>query len=158
MQATPYIGVVCVLLRLAHPVANSFWTNINIPGLRINGLISYTNLNPHFDHGRSHLVYIPFYAAHDDHRFCEDEDSIPADCVAALHAVQPAFRPDWILDRVVSRAAYAQAICGIGFASKRPAQRGSVAWPLSVRFMPAVPGGPLRERRNPARMAGGGQD
>lgn len=124
MQAMPYIGVVCVLVRLAHPVADSFWTNINIPGLHINGLISYTNLNPYFDHGRSHLVYIPFYAEHEDPRFSEDEDALLADCVAALRAVQPAFRPDWILDRVVSKAAYAQAICGIGFASKRPAQRG----------------------------------
>ncbi len=127
MRATPYIGVVCALLRLAHPVADGFWTNVNIPGLPVNGLISYTHLNPLADPDGLHLVYIPFYVPHEDNRFCADDKSILRDCVSALRIVQPAFKPDWVMDCVISRSTYAQAICGIGFGPKRPDPRGPLA-------------------------------
>jgi protoporphyrinogen oxidase len=123
IKAIPYIGVVCVLLRLAHPVGDSFWTNISIPDVHVNGLVGYTHLNRHFDSGRSHLVYIPFYGPCTDSRFT-DEDAVMHDCLTALRAVQPAFDRSWVLDTVITRATHAQAICGLGFGARKPPQRG----------------------------------
>jgi protoporphyrinogen oxidase len=115
-----YIGVVCVLLRLNRRLTPYFWVNVNHPQVPINGFIEYTNLNRHFDQGRSHLVYIPFYVSASDWRYSQPEEALIEECCQALQSVDPRFERGWILESVVTRARYAQAICTVGFGARLP--------------------------------------
>lgn len=118
-----YLGVVCMLLQLKHPIGQSFWTNINDPRISYNGIIEYTNLNPREDLSKSHLVYVPFYLHPANERWNYGDAQLYAEYTRALKYLNPEFDVDWVKNWWVSRARYAQAICSVGFADIMPDHR-----------------------------------
>jgi protoporphyrinogen oxidase len=124
IQAVKYIGVVAVLLQLDRPFSDSFWMNINVPGIPFNGIIEYTNLNRYFDRGRTHILYIPYYMPVTDDKFSQPDSEYLQECFEAFKMINPRFEEKWVVNSVVSRAAYAQPICDIGFADRVPGLRG----------------------------------
>jgi len=127
LSAIDFIGVICVVLRLRHPLSGNFWLNVNDERVPFNGCIEYTNLNPDMTADGSSIVYVPFYVPRDHERFTYDDERLVADCVRALGVLNPRFRPDWLLDSVVSRDPYAQVICATGFAASVPPYRTPIA-------------------------------
>src|SRR5262249_4620151 len=69
LAGVEYIGVVCVVLRLRHPISESFWLNVNDERVPFNGCIEYTNLNPEATPDGSSILYVPFYLPRDHERF-----------------------------------------------------------------------------------------
>lgn len=126
LAAIDFIGVICVALRLRHPLTENFWVNINDERVPFNGCIEYTNLNPATTPDGSSIVYVPFYLPRDHERFTYEDERLVAECIRALGVLNPRFRPDWVVHSAVSRDPYAQVICTTGFAAQIPPHRTPV--------------------------------
>ena len=70
-QALPNIAVACVIAKLATPLTDKFWLNINDPDMDIPGLVEYTNLRPM---GYDHIVYVPFYMPGDHPEYQKSDE------------------------------------------------------------------------------------
>lgn len=125
-----YLGVVCLLARMSRPLTESFWVNVNDARAPFNGMVEYTNLNP-WPEGGSSLLYIPLYLAHDDPRYTMSDTELAASLLGGVQALFGEFDPRDVLDWIVTRDAYAQAICPPGFSRRMPA----IASPLSGLYV-----------------------
>jgi protoporphyrinogen oxidase len=126
IESISFIGVICVALRLRHPVTPNYWLNINDPRIPYNGFIEYTNLNGGMTGDGSKVVYVPFYLPRSHERFSYADDRQIRDAAASLAVVNPRFSPDWIIAAAVSRDSYAQVICSSGFRRRVPGHRTPV--------------------------------
>ncbi|PIU61393.1 MAG: hypothetical protein COS85_21155 [Armatimonadetes bacterium CG07_land_8_20_14_0_80_59_28] len=124
LKDVEYIGIVCALLNMSRPLTNSFWVNVNDSHVPFNGLIEYTRLNRHFDAGRTHLLYIPFYVPSTDEGFLKPDDVFLDECFTSLKRIEPTFDRRWVLSCLVSRAVNVQPVCKTDFANRVPAKRG----------------------------------
>lgn len=115
-----YLGVICGLFKLSHPISDSFWMNINDPNIPFNGVIEYSNLNRHMELGGKSVAYIPYYLRTSEPRFSFSDEQLMEEFIDGLRRVNPAFDPSWIEEWQISRARYAQAICSVGFAQLVP--------------------------------------
>jgi protoporphyrinogen oxidase len=121
LASVDYLGVVCLILRLRHPLTENYWLNVNDPCVPFNGCIEYTNLDKRATPDGSTILYVPYYLPISDERFSYSDERLLQECQDALQIINPDFGVDWILDAAVSRDPYAQAICNVGFASRVPA-------------------------------------
>ena len=115
-----YIGVVCALFSLKRPFSDNFWLNINDPRLSFNGIIEQTNLNQHLRDAGLHLIYVPYYLPTTEPRYSYTDEQLYAEYYAMLRLVNPAFEENWIKERFIARAPYAQAVCSTHFADLIP--------------------------------------
>jgi protoporphyrinogen oxidase len=126
LSTIEYLAVVCLILKVRHPVTDAFWINVNDPRIPFNGFIEYTNLNTRTDAGEPHIVYVPFYLPPGDPRFTQPDADLCRECVAGLKLVRPDLDDDWVLGYRVFRDRYAQAICTTNFAQRVPPIRSAV--------------------------------
>lgn len=116
------IAVVCVIARLAKPLTDKFWLNINDSTMDIPGLVEYTNLRPLDDH----VVYVPFYLPGEHPKFAEPDDHFIDKVRRYLLTINPALREEDILNVHASRYRYAQPVCEPGFRERLPPYRTMV--------------------------------
>ncbi len=116
------IGVVCVVLKLSHPISANFWTNINDDAIDIPGVIEYTNLY----RMPVNVLYAPFYMPTSNPRYKRPSSEFIAEVTGYLGRLNSAFRPDWILAAQASRYEFAQTVCTPNFYEKLPAVRSAV--------------------------------
>jgi len=121
-----YVGVVCLVLKLAKPVTDAFWINVNDPRVPFNGFIEYTNLNPREDAGRPNILYVPFYLPPGDPRFTQSDAELYRECLGGLRIIRPDLEDNWVLGYRVFRERYAQAICTLNFLRRIPPIRSAV--------------------------------
>ncbi len=110
------IAVVCVIVKLAKPLSDNFWVNINDPEMDIPGLVEYTNLQP-LEH---HVVYVPYYLPGDHPSFAQPDEWFTERVCRYLRTINPDIAEEDILDVRASRYRYAQPICDPGFSRKLP--------------------------------------
>jgi protoporphyrinogen oxidase len=115
-----FLGVACVVLRLARPLTGNFWLNVNDPRIPFNGCIEYTNLNPAMTPDGSSVLYVPFYLPRDHPRFRAPDEELCRECLAALALIRPGLDERGVLAWAVSRDPYAQVVCTTGFAGRVP--------------------------------------
>jgi protoporphyrinogen oxidase len=60
------LGVICVILELARPISNVYWTNVCDPALPFGGIIEHTNFVPSADYGGRHIAYLSRYFTSDE--------------------------------------------------------------------------------------------
>lgn len=104
------IGCACVLFRLARPLTENFWLNIDMPEWDIPGIIEYSNLRPM---NKAH-VYIPFYMPHTHANWSAPDDILLAKARACLRGVNPAAAASEEAARLF-RYEFAQPVCPPGF-------------------------------------------
>ena len=121
LRQIEYLNIVCMLMQLERPLSDEFWTNVNDPRIAFNGIIELTNLNPRFDLGGDHLVYIPFYMHGPDPRWSFGDEQLYREYSEALKLIHPNFNDNLVKNWLVSRDHYAQAICRVGFLNIMPA-------------------------------------
>lgn len=110
------IAVVCVIAKLAKPVTNNFWLNVNDEDMDIPGIVEYTNLRKLSDH----VVYVPFYMPGEHPKF-QDADQVFLDKVKSyLQRINPALTDTDFIDMRASRYRHAQPICGPGYLDNLP--------------------------------------
>lgn len=110
------IAVVCVIAKLARPLSDNFWININDPDIDIPGLVEYSNLQA-LDHP---IVYVPYYLPGDHDSYAEPDSWFIERVSRYLHTLNPELQPDDLLDIRASRYRFAQPICEPGFADRLP--------------------------------------
>lgn len=116
LESVINIGVVCVIAKLRRPVTDKFWVNINAPDIDIPGLVEYTNLRP-MEH---HIVYVPFYMPTSSPKFRDPDEAFVEKVRRYVQRLNPAIKPDDILDVRVNRLKHAQPVCEPGFLEKLP--------------------------------------
>jgi len=121
-----YIGVVCVVAKLARPVTRNFWLNVHDSRIPCNGIIEYTNLNP-LGRTDGHIVYVPYYIATDSELYQKTDEAVFEQSWAALKRITPALRDEDVLAQRVFRSPYAQAVCPTGFLKILPDHRAPIA-------------------------------
>jgi len=124
VKEVEYIGVLCLLLRMRYSLTGSFWVNVNSPSIPFSGLIQYSNLNTHFDDGRNHLLYIPFYLPVTDRLYTLHPGVLLKECLPGLKMINPRFDAEWILDWAVHKSNFGQPVCPVGFAARIPPIEG----------------------------------
>lgn len=124
IEAIENIAVACVVMKLARPLTENFWLNINDPRIAIPGLIEYSNLNPG---DGSHIVYAPFYMAASDPRYQRPNQAFIDETLAAMALVDPGFDPGLVRASHCHRYEFAQTVCPPGFARQLPPMRTPLA-------------------------------
>ena len=119
LRAVKYIGVVCVVAKLARPVTRCFWLNVNDSRIPFNGIIEYTNLNG-MAKNTGHIVYVPYYVSTDHPVYTSSDDGVLEQSWHALERIAPGLRDTDLIAHRVFRAPYAQAICPTGFLNVLP--------------------------------------
>ncbi len=110
-----FVGVVCMILKLKHPITENFWLNLNDKNISFNGIIEYTNINK-ADHLKDiSIAYIPYYLAVDEERFKYTNEQLFEEYCQAIKVINPQFSSNWVIDYRVFRHKYAQAVCTTGF-------------------------------------------
>ena len=117
IHAIQNCGVVCVILKLSHPLTVNFWLNINDEHIHVPGFVEYTNLSPLDDH----ILYAPFYMPHTHAHYKNSDEYFLQATLAYCQRVNPEFSQSWIKATRVSRYDYAQPICSPDFYNQLPA-------------------------------------
>ncbi len=116
LGALKNIAVVCVIAKLAKPLTENFWLNVNDPEMDIPGLVEYSNLRP-LDHA---IVYVPFYMP-GEHPKYQESDQVFIDKVRRyLKTINPALSDADFIDIRASRYRHAQPICPPGYLDSLP--------------------------------------
>ena len=116
INAINNFGVVCVILKLRHPLTENFWLNINDPTMKIPGIIEYTNLYPL----SVNIVYIPYYMPTTHPQYTQDNHRFFQEVFSYLKRINPNFSESWVLASHLSRYEFAQPICTPNFYSQLP--------------------------------------
>lgn len=126
LRQVNYIGIVCMALSLKQSFSQYFWMNINDPRISFNGIIELTNLNRQLHDAGLNVIYIPFYLPTSEPRYGFGDDALFDEYTAMLKLINPDFELDWVKERRVFRAPYAQPVCVTNFAGLRPDPRAPV--------------------------------
>lgn len=121
LEEVQFLGVVCLLLRLERHLTGSFWVNVNDPRAPFNGVVEYSNLNPWRETGGSEVAYIPLYMRTEDPRFLKRDSELAEEMMAGLEALFPPFDRSQVIQWLVTRDSYAQALCPPRFGERVPA-------------------------------------
>lgn len=116
------IGIVCVVMKLTHPVTRNFWTNVNDPSMAIPGVIEYSNLNPL----ASTIVYVPFYMPTSNPKYREPAENFIAEVKGYLKRINPEFDERWVLAAKAFRYEFAQTVCTPNFYEALPPMKSAV--------------------------------
>jgi protoporphyrinogen oxidase len=115
MRAIPYRGIVCVLLELSRPLSPYYWVNVTDRlGLGCVGIIEHTNFIPPERYGGRTLVYLAHYVDRDGPTWSATPEQLVEAVIPAMHALNPAFERDWIVDTHVNRDPFAQPVPKVG--------------------------------------------
>ncbi|SEO49353.1 Protoporphyrinogen oxidase [Rhodospirillales bacterium URHD0017] len=117
------IGVVCVLLKLAKPVTQHFWLNVNDAGIDIPGIVEFSNLRKLPDT----VVYVPYYMPQTHPKFTRSNEAFVAEAYGYLRKLNPALQPQDLKASQVGRLRYAQPVCPPGFLAKLPKVQTEIA-------------------------------
>jgi protoporphyrinogen oxidase len=113
------IAVVCVIVKLARPLSENFWLNVNDPDMDIPGLVEYSNLRP-LDR---HVVYVPFYMPGSHPKFQEPDQKFLDRVRRYLLTINPELTDSDFLELRASRYRFAQPICPPQFLDGLPPVR-----------------------------------
>ncbi len=116
-QAIRNIGVICVVLKLKHPVSPHFWINISEDGVEIPGIIEFSNLR---NVGNDAIVYVPYYMPITNPKFSWSDDKLLEEVFCCLQRINPALLREDIADVKIARLKHGQPVCEPGFAAKIP--------------------------------------
>lgn len=115
IDAIPYRGIVCVLLELRQALSPYYWVNVTDRlGLGCVGIIEHTNFVPPDRYGGRSLVYLAHYVDCSSPTWLATVDEIVGAVVPAMHVLNPAFQPNWIVDAHLNRDPFAQPVPQVG--------------------------------------------
>ncbi len=122
-RALKNVAVVCVILRLAKPISENFWVNVNDDRMDIPGFVEYSNLNS----STSNIVYVPFYMPASNKKFSDSDDLFVDKCKSYLSEISGNLTEKDFLAVKVSRYRWAQPVCGPQFLESLPSPKTSMA-------------------------------
>ena len=122
-QALKNVAVVCVIMKIAKPVSENFWLNVNDEAMDIPGLVEYSNLQL----SSPGVVYVPFYMPGENAKFLEPDEVFIEKCKSYLKTINPSLTDDDFIAARASRYRWAQPVCGPNFLDTLPPVKSEIA-------------------------------
>jgi protoporphyrinogen oxidase len=113
-------------MTLREPLSDIYWMNIGDRSMPFLAVIEHTNFVGPEHYGGNHIVYLSNYLAQDHEYFKKSDDELWALFEPALAKINPRFTPDWITQRWIFRAPFAQPIITCNYPDIRPDHRAPV--------------------------------
>jgi protoporphyrinogen oxidase/SAM-dependent methyltransferase len=117
--ATGRLGVTSLILELARPLTNVYWTNVCDDSAPYGAIVEHTNLLPLADYGR-HVVYVARYHTDGESITQQDPEAVADEWVADLLRRFPSVSSSDIIARHVFRAPYAAPLVQVGHSRRIP--------------------------------------
>jgi protoporphyrinogen oxidase len=102
-----HVIILALNQKLMPPV---YWLNINDPGYPFLVAVEHTNYIPESDYAGRKLLYLGNYLPMDHRYFKQSDDETIAEFLPHLKGINPNFSEDWVTDRWVFKAPFAQPI------------------------------------------------
>ena len=118
--AIRYAHALCPLLTLDRSFHRYYWTNVADVTMPMGGVIEHTNFIPRERYAGKHLVYLSDYVLPDDPKWRMRDDQLWGLYLPALARINPRFESGWIVEKLISRAEYAQPIIPAGYSKLVP--------------------------------------
>jgi protoporphyrinogen oxidase len=115
-----YIGAVCTILELDHPLTDIYWLNIADAGYPFGGVIEHTNFIPPEEYNGRHIVYLSKYYANSDPLATASKGEIVSRMLEPLNKINPKFGRTWIKNVYVFRTSTAATACVLNFSDLVP--------------------------------------
>ena len=113
----------CYIMALKQPLTDIYWLNISDDEIPFLAAIEHTNFIEPERYGGLHIVYLSNYLRPDHPYFGMEIDEIEREYLPHLTKINPAFSPDWIVDRWLFKGPYAQPIVTTGYRETIPDHR-----------------------------------
>lgn len=119
-------GAVCMVVTMKHSLSPIYWMNIGDRRMPFLALVEHTNFIGPENYDGNHILYISNYLRPDHEYFGMDEEQLWAIFEPALKRINPAFSSDWVNNKWLFKAPYAQPIIGLEYSKYRPDHRTPV--------------------------------
>ncbi len=119
-------GAVCMVLTLDRSLSPIYWMNIGDRRMPFLALVEHTNFIGPENYGGNHIVYLSNYLPQEHEYFRMDEDQLWQIFEPALKRINAAFSGDWVRQKWLFKAPYAQPIIGLEYGKHRPDHRTPV--------------------------------
>lgn len=126
LERIQYLGNVCLVLELSHPLSKTYWLNVNDPSYPFVGVIEHTNFERAKTYGGRHIVYLSKYLPHTDPLYAMNADELLDYALPYLQAMFPAMQRDWIIKHHLWKARWSQPIVERDYSRIIPAENGPI--------------------------------
>jgi protoporphyrinogen oxidase len=120
-------GAVCMVITMKRQLSPIYWMNIGDRSMPFLALVEHTNFIGPENYGGNHVLYISNYLHQGHEYFGMDEDQLWAVFEPALKRINPQFSSDWVNQRWLFKAPYAQPIIRMDYSAHKPDHRTPVA-------------------------------
>jgi protoporphyrinogen oxidase len=105
------LGAHVVILSLNQTLMKPvYWLNINDPGYPFLVAVEHTNMVPPSEYGGRHLLYLGNYLPMDHRYFKQPDEEVVAEFLPHLKRLNPNFTEEWVTERRVFKAPFAQPV------------------------------------------------
>ncbi|HEY7295508.1 MAG TPA: NAD(P)/FAD-dependent oxidoreductase [Dehalococcoidia bacterium] len=112
-----------LILALDRQLTDSYWISIGDPGYPFLVVVEHTNFMPTTDYGGRHLVYLGNYLPPDHPLLRQNDAELLETFLPAIRRLNPAFQPEWVQQRWLFQAPFAQPIVTEGYLRRLPPLR-----------------------------------
>ena len=119
-------GAVCMVLTMKHSLSSTYWMNIGDRTMPFLALVEHTNFIAPENYDGNHILYISNYLSQDHAYFSMSEDELWAIFEPALKRINPQFSSEWVTQRWLFKAPYAQPIVRLDYSAHKPDHRTPV--------------------------------
>ncbi len=110
----------CLILSLDRKLMETYWLNLNDPGIPFLALVEHTSMMPPADYDGQHLLYLGNYLPNDHPLLTKPKEEILAEFLPHLKKVNPAFETGWVKQSWLWNAPFAQPIVTLDYKDKLP--------------------------------------
>ncbi len=126
LAAVKWQGALCMVITLKKPLSDIYWMNIGDRTMPFLAIVEHTNFVGPENYDGNHIVYISNYLAQDHEYFQKTDEELWALFEPALCKINPEFSNDWVNERWVFRAPFAQPIITLNYSNDKPDHRTPV--------------------------------
>ncbi len=119
-------GAVCMVVTMKRSLSSTYWMNIGDRTMPFLALVEHTNFIGPENYGGNHILYISNYLSQDHEYFDMSDDALWSIFEPALRRINPEFSSDWVNERWVFKAPYAQPIIRMNYSQNKPDHRTPV--------------------------------
>ena len=126
LEHVQWQGAVCMVVTMKRPLSKIYWMNIGDRSMPFLALVEHTNFIGPEHYGGNHILYISNYLHQGHEYFGMDEDQLWAIFEPALRRINPEFSSDWVTNRWLFKAPFAQPIVRLEYSAHKPDHRTPV--------------------------------
>jgi protoporphyrinogen oxidase len=119
-------GAVCMVLTMRRSLSSTYWMNIGDRSMPFLALVEHTNFIGPENYGGNHILYISNYLHQGHEYFNMSEDQLWAIFEPALKRINPEFSSDWVKERWLFKAPFAQPVIRMDYSAHKPDHRTPV--------------------------------